>query len=133
MIGASLAMVTLMVPDMEDAIAHFVGSWGFLLHRDGYHDSGHRWVELALDGGARIRLAEAADDAQRSVIGQQAGGRVAFFLEVTDFDVMVERWTAKGIAISEPARCESYGRIIVLCDKYGNRWDVIQPSEAVPA
>jgi uncharacterized glyoxalase superfamily protein PhnB len=122
---ATLFMVSLVVPDMEEGIAHFTRDWGFELTKDTQHVSGHRWVEIAPDGGARLRLVEANSDEQRAVIGRQAGGRVAFFLDVSAFDEAVGRWAANGIEIMEPPRVESYGRIVVLKDKFGNRWDVL--------
>jgi predicted enzyme related to lactoylglutathione lyase len=122
---ASLFMVSLLVPDMDDGIAHFTHDWGFTLTKDTLHVSGHRWVEIAPDSGARLRLVEANSDEQRTVIGRQAGGRVAFFLDVSGFDNAVEHWAASGIEVVEQPRIESYGRIVVLRDKYGNRWDVL--------
>jgi len=86
-------MVTLVVPDMDDAIAHYTDDRGFGLTTDSRHASGHRWVEVAPQGGAKLRLVTASTDAQRSVIGNQAGGRVAFFLKVTAFDTTVARWS----------------------------------------
>ncbi len=122
---ADLFMVTLVVPDMDDAIGHYCTDWGFTLAVDTRHVSGHRWVEVAPQAGARLRLVEARNDEQRAVIGRQAGGRVAFFLMLTAFDDTLAQWAERGIAITEPARSESYGRVAVLCDKYGNRWDVL--------
>jgi uncharacterized glyoxalase superfamily protein PhnB len=119
-------MVSLVVPEMDDAIAHFTRDWEFSLANDTHHVSGHRWVEIAPDSGARLRLVEAKNEQQRSVIGRQAGGRVAFFLNVTRFDDSVARWAKNGIEIVEEPRVESYGRLVVLRDKYGNRWDVLE-------
>lgn len=130
MTGVSLFMVTVVVPDMDEGIAHYVHDWGFSPLCDSRHVSGHRWVELAPDGGARIRLVEARNDRQRGVIGQQAGGAVAFFLRVEEFDSRISEWRAKGITITEAERVESYGRIIVLRDKFGNRWDVLDAQHA---
>jgi uncharacterized glyoxalase superfamily protein PhnB len=117
-------MVTIVVPDMDRAIAHYVGDWGFSLANDSHHASGHRWVEISPDSGARLRLVEATNDEQRSVIGRQAGGRVAFFLRLSSFDQTLADWVASGIEVIEPARLEPYGRVVVLADKFGNRWDV---------
>lgn len=124
MSGVSLFMVTIVVPDMDDGIAHYCHDWGFSLTRDSRHSSGHRWVELSPGDGARLRLVEADDEVQHSVIGRQAGGRVAFFLRVEAFDATVAEWAANGIKIVEPTRLESYGRVVVLRDKFANRWDV---------
>lgn len=121
-----LFMVSLVVPDMEDATAHFTGDWGFALAQDVRHVSGHRWVEIAPPGGARLRLVEARNDAEAAVIGRQAGGRVAFFISSADFDTDLNRLTTRGVQIVEAERHESYGRIVVLADKYGNRWDFIE-------
>lgn len=124
MSAVSLFMVTLIVPDMDQAITHYTRDWGFQLTNDSRHASGHRWVEIDPGGGARLRLAEATNDEQRNVIGSQAGGRVAFFLNVADFDSTLIRWAANGVEIVEPERNERYGRVAVLKDKYGNRWDI---------
>ena len=126
---ASLFMVSLVVPDMDDGIAHFTGDWGFSLANDSCHASGRRWVEIAPSGGARLRLIEAGSDAERSVIGRQAGGRVTFFLNVSGFDAAVTKWAANGIVIAEPRRREDYGTVAVLKDKYGNRWDVFDADD----
>ena len=125
MSGVSLFMVTIVVPDMDEGIAHFTGDWGFVLAVDTTHVSGHRWVEVDPGGGARLRLVEATTDAHRAAIGKQAGGRVAFFLHVDEFDAALDRWTTNGIETVEPAWTASYGRIAVLKDKFGNRWDVL--------
>ena len=119
-------MVTLVVPDMDDAIDHFTDHWGFSLVNDSHHASGHRWVEIGVNGGMRLRLAEATDDRQRAVIGCQAGARVAFFLRSSTFDADVRQLRSKGIVVLEEERIEEYGRIVVLADKYGNRWDFIE-------
>jgi predicted enzyme related to lactoylglutathione lyase len=133
MSDADLFMVTVVVPDMDDAIAHYTGVWGFALATDSRHESGHRWVVVDPGKGARLRLVEATTDAHRAVIGRQAGGRVAFFLNLTTFDATVSRWVASGVEIVEAERREPYGRIIVLSDKYGNRWDVFDAQVAVAA
>lgn len=123
MSNVSLFMVTLVVPEMNEAITHYTHDWGFALTMDNHHVSGHRWVEISTGGGAKLRLVEARNEAEHAVIGCQAGGRVAFFIDVADFDTTVARWAASGIEILEPLRTEAYGRIVVLRDRYGNRWD----------
>ncbi len=130
MTAVSFAMVTIVVPEMNTAIAHYSGDWGFRPYVDSHHASGHRWVVVDPGSGAKLRLVEATNDTQIAVIGQQAGGRVAFFLNVEDIDVTVANWAANGIHIAEPERCESYGRIVVLQDAYGNLWDVIETQDA---
>jgi predicted enzyme related to lactoylglutathione lyase len=121
-------MVTVVVPDMDDAIAHYTGDWGFSLAREDRHESGHRWVEIATgDGGLRLRLAEVLDEAQLAVVGRQVGSRVAFFLRSQDLDADMSKIKAGGVTILEHERNEAYGRVVVLADKFGNRWDLIEP------
>ena len=36
-------------------------------------------------------------------------------------------WTAKGVCFVEGPRYEAYGTVGVFEDRYGNRWDLIQP------
>jgi hypothetical protein len=119
-------MVTLVVPNCDHGIAHFTKDWGFLVVKDTIHASGKRWVELALNGGARLRLAEAQTPDQAAAIGRQTGGLVSFFVKSGDFDADVSRWLTNGVRLLEAERIEAYGRIVVLADDYGNRWDVIE-------
>lgn len=130
MSDANLFMVTMVVPDCDQAIAHFTKDWGFVLANDTHHTSGKRWIEIAPAGGARLRLAEANCPEQTAVIGRQTGGLVSFFLKTHDFDTDVSNWLARGITLLEPERHEPYGRIVVLADVYGNRWDVIEADES---
>jgi hypothetical protein len=125
---AQLVTATLVVPECEEAITHFTKDWGFSVAVDTFHLSGKRWVELSTNGVARLRLPEAQNDAQRSAIGNQTVGLVSFFLHTTAFDADVAGWLKKGVNCLEPERREPYGRIIVLVDAYGNRWDVIEAS-----
>lgn len=119
-----LFMVTFVVPEMDDAIAHYTRDWGFALAQDSRHSSGHRWVVIDPGGGAKLRLVEARSDIDRAAIGQQAGGNVAFFLRVADFHRTIERWSKTPIKLLEAPRDEAYGRVAVVADAYGNRWDI---------
>jgi Glyoxalase/Bleomycin resistance protein/Dioxygenase superfamily len=133
MSGVNLFMVTLVVPEMDEGIVHFTHDWGFNLVNDTRHVSGHRWVEIDPGSGARLRLVEAKTEEHRAAIGRQAGGRVAFFLYLDEFDTTISRWAENGIEITEPTRTEDYGRVAVLRDKLGNRWDVLDASHQAAA
>jgi uncharacterized glyoxalase superfamily protein PhnB len=122
--GPALFMVTVVVPEMDDAIAHYTRDWGFALVNDTHHASGHRWVELDPGGGARIRLASAKTETDVAAIGRQAGQTVGFFLRIADFDRSIRNWAETRIKILEPVRDEAYGRVVVVADAFGNRWDV---------
>lgn len=72
-------------------------------------------------------LAKASDEAQRARIGDQHGGRVGFFLQTDDFWRDHAAMKANGIEFTEDPREEPYATVAVFRDRYGNRWDLLQP------
>jgi hypothetical protein len=65
-------------------------------------------------------------------VGDQTGGRVAFFLTTDDFDRDHAAFRARGITFVEGPRDEEYGKVAVFSDLYGNRWDLIGRREVIP-
>jgi len=125
---ARLALVTLVVHDYDEAIQYFTGTLGFRLEEDTDLGGGKRWVVIAVDeqGGTGLLLARAVTDAQRSLVGDQTGGRVFLFLCSTDFDADHARLVQAGVRFDEEPRTEPYGRVAVFTDLYGNRWDLVE-------
>ena len=128
MTALALGMVTLVVPDYDEAIAFFVGKLGFRLVADRRESETKRWVEVAGSDGLRLLLARAANEDQAAAIGNQAGGRVGFFLYTDDFAATYASMLAKGVAFDGEPRHEAYGSVAVFTDVAGNRWDLIQPA-----
>jgi len=126
-----IAMITIVVKDYDDAIAYYTDILSFELIEDTRVCEERRWVVLAPDGaddqGARILLARAANDEQRFIVGNQAGGRVFMFLYTADFDHTYNEYKAKGVRFCETPRHEPYGKVVVFKDLYGNKWDLIEP------
>jgi catechol 2,3-dioxygenase-like lactoylglutathione lyase family enzyme len=124
-----VATVALVVADYDQAVAWYVDRLGFVVAEDVALGDGKRWVTIAPAGGpgARLLLAEASDDAQKSRIGNQAGGRVFLFLETDDFARDHAAMLAKGVAFREAPRHEPYGTVAVFADLHGNLWDLIEP------
>ncbi|MEP6568104.1 MAG: VOC family protein [Mesorhizobium sp.] len=122
-----IATVTLVVKNYDEAIAWYVGRLGFALTDDIDLGDGKRWVTVTPANGARLLLAEAADDAQRSRVGNQTGGRVFLFLETDDFARDHQAMLEKGVEFREAPRFEPYGTVAVFADLYGNLWDLIEP------
>lgn len=125
----SIATISLVVPDYDQALAFYVGQLGFTLIDDIYQ--GHkRWVTVRPPGAAptstSLLLAEATNNQQRTSIGNQTGGRVFLFLETDDFDRDHRKMIAAGVEFEEAPRDESYGRVAVWRDPFGNRWDLLQ-------
>ena len=127
--GRRIGLFTVLVPDYDDGIAHFVDDLGFELVEDTPQD-GKRWVVVRPGPGADtgIVLAEATTPEQQASLGNQLGGRVGFFLHTDDFARDHARMTAAGVHFREEPRHEPYGIVAVFEDKYGNGWDLLQPS-----
>jgi catechol 2,3-dioxygenase-like lactoylglutathione lyase family enzyme len=126
--GQKLAAVTLVVRDYDEAIAYFRDKLGFALVEDTPLSAGKRWVVVAppASTGAAILLARAATPEQERHIGDQTGGRVAFFLHTNDFQKCYESMKSHGVDFIEEPRNEEYGRVVVFRDLYGNKWDLVE-------
>ena len=139
-----IATVTLVVRDYDEAIAFYVNKLGFSLVSDEpLDDQGvKRWVTVQPppssdassgantgSGGAMLLLAKAANETQTASIGNQTGGRVAFFLETDDFERDHKDFRARGVRFLEEPRTEGYGTVVQFEDLYGNRWDLLQRKE----
>src|SRR4051812_7051419 len=98
----TLASVTLVVRDYDEAIKFFVDALGFKLIEDSDLGNGKRWVVVApLGGGMQLLLARAANTAQQAAVGNQTGGRVAFFLHTDNFSSTHARFKARGVEFIE--------------------------------
>jgi catechol 2,3-dioxygenase-like lactoylglutathione lyase family enzyme len=124
-----IATIALVVADYDEAIAWYTQRLGFALADDVDLGGGKRWVTVGPTGGqgARLVLAEAKDEDERSRIGNQTGGRVFLFLETDDFWRDQAAMLAKGVEFRETPRVEAYGTVAVFADLYGNLWDLIEP------
>ncbi|SMX29011.1 Glyoxalase/Bleomycin resistance protein/Dioxygenase superfamily protein [Pelagimonas phthalicica] len=121
-----LALVALLVPDYDTGIAYFTQKLGFDLLEDTDIGGGKRWVRVAPQGAQTAFLLAEAKGEQRDVIGQQGGGRVWLFLHTDSFDADFARMQAAGVTFAEEPRSESYGKVAVFTDDFGNRWDLLQ-------
>lgn len=123
----NLSLVTLLVQDYDQAVDWFTSKLGFLLVEDTELGPGKRWVVVrAGTSGSALLLAQAASASQKAAIGNQAGGRVGFFLETDDFDAAHSRMVKAGVRFHEEPRTEEYGKVAVFEDLCGNLWDLIQ-------
>ena len=123
-------MTTFLVPDYDEGIAFFRDALGFAVEEDSDLGGGKRWVVVGGTGGGRLLIARATSDAQRAAIGNQAGGRVGWFLRSHDFAADHRRMAAWGVEFTEEPRTEPYGTVAVFRDPWGNLWDLIEHREA---
>lgn len=127
----SIALVSLLVRDYDEAIAFYVGTLGFTLVEDRPVPAQHkRWVVVAPpgNGSCRLLLARASDDRQAAHIGDQTGGRVFLFLYTDDFWRDYQHYLERGVRFVREPQQEPYGTVAVFADLHGNLWDLLQPS-----
>jgi hypothetical protein len=91
-------------------------------------EHGKRWVVVSPSHSdpSGLLLARANNTLQQQFVGNQTGGRVAFFLTTTDFNLSYNFFLERGVRFVEQPRQESYGTVAVFLDLYENRWDLIQ-------
>jgi catechol 2,3-dioxygenase-like lactoylglutathione lyase family enzyme len=123
-------LISIIVKDYEPAIEFFTGVLGFELveNSPSLTNDGRpkRWVVVRPPGAETgILLARADGEQQTAAIGNQAAGRVGFFLQVDDFNATYERMASAGVTFVTPPRVEPYGHVAVFLDIAGNRWDLL--------
>ena len=125
----SIVHIALVVREYDEAIDFYTNKLHFTLVEDTYQpEQDKRWVVVAPHGshaGLVLTLASTAN--QQGRVGDQTGGRVAFFLHTDDFARDHARLSAAGAHFEELPRHEDYGSVAVFRDLYGNRWDLIEP------
>ncbi|WP_433790048.1 VOC family protein [Actinoplanes sp. CA-252034] len=125
-----IELVALIVDEYDPAIAFFTGVLGFDLVEDSpsltTDGRAKRWVVVRPPGARTgLLLARADGDRQSAAVGDQAAGRVGFFLRVDDFDTTFARMVDAGVTFVRPPRAEPYGQVAVFLDIAGNRWDLL--------
>lgn len=126
---STLACVTVVVRDYDDAIAFYTKVLGFRLVEDTPREVGKRWVVVAPNGGGcALLLARAATPEQERAVGNQTGGHVFLFLHSDDFWRDYHVLKERGVTFTQEPRAESYGTVVVFKDLYGNKWDLVQPT-----
>lgn len=123
----TLGMISIVIPDYDEAIDHYVNDLAFTLIEDTQLSPEKRWVVIApSSSGAKILLAKASGAQQIAAIGNSTGGRVGYFLYTDDFTQTYENYLSRGIEFTETPRSETFGQVVVFKDKYGNKWDLIE-------
>ena len=124
-----IAHLALVVNDYDEAIAFYTQKLNFTLVEDTILSETKRWVLVAPPGstGCCLLLAKAADEMQRSRVGNQTGGRVFLFLYTDDFWRDYQRMQENGVSFVRPPVEEVYGMVAVFEDLYGNLWDLLEP------
>lgn len=125
----TLAQITLVVADYDEAIKFYTRKLKFELVEDTKLSDTKRWVVISPPGslGCRLLIARAATEEQKSRIGNQTGGRVFLFLHTDNFQRDYENLKANHVEIVRGPVKEEYGNVLVFRDLYGNLIDLIEP------
>ncbi|MBA4053378.1 MAG: hypothetical protein C0490_01575 [Marivirga sp.] len=124
-----LAHIALVVKEYDEAIEFYTEVLNFRVVEDTILSEHKRWVLIQPPGSSEccLLLAKAANDEQKSRIGNQTGGRVFLFLHTNNFQRDYEALKAKGVNIVREPSVEVYGTVAVFADLYGNLIDLIEP------
>lgn len=125
----SIVHIAVLVDDYDKAIDFYTKTLDFQLHEDRYvPEQDKRWVLITPPNSENcaVLLARASNAEQRTLVGNQAGGRVFLFLSTDDFWRDYNNYVERGVTfIREPTEFD-YGTVAVFEDLYGNRWDLIE-------
>lgn len=123
----TLKHITLVIDDYDRAIDFYTNKLDFKLLEDTKISDQKRWVVISpQNSNCSLLLAKASNDKQKYHIGNQTGGRVFFFLNTDDFERDYQNLIQNNIKIVREPKTESYGKVLVFEDIYGNLWDLIQ-------
>lgn len=122
-----IGAITLVVKDYDEAINFYTQKLGFDLIEDTKLNDHKRWVLVSPKGAEScLLIAKAASEKQLESCGNQAGGRVSFFLNTDDFWRDYKKMSRAGVKFLEEPREETYGTVAVFEDLYGNKWDLLE-------
>lgn len=125
-----IVQIALVVDDYDKAIDFYTNKLNFTLVEDTVLSDTKRWVRVRPPGTSDfcLLLAKAANEEQKSRVGNQTGGRVFLFLHTDDFWRDYNNLLAHNITIIREPSSEEYGTVAVFSDLYGNLWDMIEPT-----
>ncbi|MEP0212514.1 MAG: VOC family protein [Cellulophaga sp.] len=122
---------TLLVLNYDDAITFYTKKLNFILVEDVQLGDGKRWVTIQAKNQANfgLVLSLASSELQKATVGKQAGDGVAFFMQTDDALRDYNSFCKNGVEfLQEPVK-QPYGTVAIFKDLYGNKWDLIQPTE----
>lgn len=125
-----IAHIALLVADYDEAIEFYTKKLHFSLIEDTVLSDTKRWVMVAPAGSDKccLLLAKASSEEQTSRVGNQTGGRVFLFLYTDNLNRDYQNLLDQDVQIIRELTVESYGKVAVFADLYGNLWDLIEPA-----
>jgi catechol 2,3-dioxygenase-like lactoylglutathione lyase family enzyme len=130
-VNQRIAHIALVVTDYDEAIKFYTEKLDFVLREDTVLSETKRWVLIAPPGsnGCCLLLAKAANEEQKTRVGNQTGGRVFLFLYTDDFWRDYKKLQQSGVVFVREPCVERYGTVAVFKDLYNNLWDLLEPND----
>lgn len=121
--------VTVLVRDIDEAVAWYRKKLNFLLIADDGADAPERTVQIgpSVRTGARLLLVKARNEAEAARVGDQTAGRPLLVLETDDIDRDHQRMSGRGVVFRSQPRHEPRAISAVFEDLYGNPFLLTQP------
>ena len=125
----NIVNIALLVRDYDEAIQFYTQVMQFDLVEDSVVTPEKRFVRVKPKGGhgTSLLLVKARKPQEIAAIGNQSGGKVFLFLHIDDFESYVPHLLAHDLEVLRGPVVEPYGKVVVVRDIYGNKWDIIQP------
>ena len=126
----NLVQIAIVVRDYDEAIEFYTKKLGFNLKEDTELSATKRWVRVSPpnSNGCEILLAKAGNEQQEQFIGDQTGGRVFLFLHTDNFEEDYQILLKNKVKIIREPVVETWGKVLVFEDLYGNKFDLIEPA-----
>lgn len=125
-----IALIALLVNDYDEALQFYIQKLHFRLIEDTVLSATKRWVVIAPSdpGSCCLLLAKAANEEQKTRVGNQTGGRIFLFLHTDNIERDYQSMQNNNIHFVRTPTKEEYGTVAVFEDLYGNLWDLIEPA-----
>ncbi len=126
-----IGVITLLVNDLDEAIAFYTEKLSFELRNDVSFGNGQRWVTVSPrhQKEVEITLVLADTDDKKERVGSQAANHVFLVVQSDDVHRDFEELRSKGVRFLGEPRKMPWGTEVVFEDLYGNRFDLLQANE----
>ena len=118
--------ITLLVEDLDQAIQFYTNAFGLSLIEDSQISESKRIVRIATsDEDVTLNLAT-PKSGDEDLVGRQAGQRVLVFIDTTNLEADLARFTDNRVDIIDGPRTESFGHCVLVKDLVGNTWEFVE-------
>lgn len=130
----SLAVVTVIVEDQDEAIDFYTGRLGLELRRDETFGPGARWVTVAPPGQEEVEIhlqepspeLHGEEGAER--LHEQIGLTPTWSFHTDDCEATYDELRSNGVTFASGPEERPYGTEAVFEDCYGNRFSLLEPA-----